>query len=182
MHSGLRLSKAQLTQASRLQSAMQNAILRWQARLPAQKEWRERYERYLDALTERLDRNAMALAAERRMTLQAASGKVALAQMNLRRVRPSFGQAQAETVHLEQRLKQSVCLRIEAMRAELERFTLSLNALDITKTLARGFSLTTDSQGRPVRAAEQLTEGEMVSILFEKGSVRAQVTERKPKF
>ena len=180
VHSGLRLSKAQLTQAARLQSAMQNAILRWQARLPAQKEWRERYERYLDALTERL--NAMALAAERRVTLQAASGKVALAQMNLRRVRPSFGQAQAETVHLEQRLKQSVCLRIEAMRAELERFTLSLNALDITKTLARGFSLTTDSQGRPVRAAEQLTEGEMVSILFEKGSVRAQVTERKPKF
>lgn len=182
MHSRLRLSKAQLTQASRLQSAMQNAILRWQARLPAQKEWRERYERYLDALTERLDRNAMALAAERRVTLQAASGKVALAQMNLRRVRPSFGQAQAETAHLEKRLKQSVCLRIEAMRAELERFTLSLNALDITKTLARGFSLTTDSQGRPVRAAEQLTEGEMVSILFEKGSVRAQVTERKPKF
>ena len=33
-----------------------------------------------------------------------------------------------------------------------------------------------------MRAAEQLTEGEMVSILFEKGSVRAQVTNASPNF
>ena len=83
--------------------------------------------------------------------------------------------------HLEKSLRQAVSLRIEAKRAELDRLSASLSALDITKTLARGFSLTTDSQGRPVRDAEQLAEGETVSILFEKGSARARVIESKPR-
>ena len=191
MQANLRLSRSQLTQAVRLQSAMQNVVLRLRARVPAQRELRQIYERYLDALTERLDRNAMTLATERRVCLQAAASKTALAQMNLLRVRPAFDKARAgtcllykaraETAHLEKSLRQAVSLRIEAKRAELERLSASLSALDITKTLARGFSLTTDSQGRPVRDAEQLAEGETVSILFEKGSARARVIERKPR-
>lgn len=181
MQANLRLSRSQLTQAVRLQSAMQNVVLRLRARVPAQRELQQIYERYLDALTERLDRNAMTLATERRVCLQAAASKTALAQMNLLRVRPAFDKARAETAHLEKSLRQAVSLRIEAKRGELERLSASLSALDITKTLARGFSLTTDSQGRPVRDAEQLAEGETVSILFEKGSARARVIERKPR-
>ena len=181
MQANLRLSRSQLTQAVRLQSAMQNVVLRLRAGVPAQRELRQIFERYLDALTERLDRNAMTLAAERRVCLQAAASKTAFAQMNLLRVRPAFDKARAETAHLEKSLRQAVSLRIEAKRAELERLSASLSALDITKTLARGFSLTTDSQGRPVRDAEQLAEGETVSILFEKGSARARVIERKPR-
>ena len=56
MQANLRLSRSQLTQAVRLQSAMQNVVLRLRARVPAQRELRQIYERYLDALTERLDR------------------------------------------------------------------------------------------------------------------------------
>lgn len=181
MQANLRLSRSQLTQAVRLQSAMQNVVLRLRTRVPAQRELRQIYERYLDALTERLDRNAMTLATERRVCLQAAASKTALAQMNLLRVRPAFDKTRAETAHLEKSLRQAVSLRIEAKRAELERLSASLSALDITKTLARGFSLTTDSLGRPVRDAEQLAEGETVSILFEKGSARARVIERIPR-
>lgn len=79
MQANLRLSRSQLTQAVRLQSAMQNVVLRLRARVPAQRELRQIFERYLDALTERLDRNAMTLATERRVCLQAAASKTAFA-------------------------------------------------------------------------------------------------------
>ena len=57
----------------------------------------------------------------------------------------------------------------------MEKRKLSLDALDISRTLARGFVLATDTQGRALRDAAQLKQGDEVRLHFARGRARARI-------
>lgn len=175
MLSTLRLAQARLTQGERLKSAMRNVVLRLEGRLPREGELKSRCERYLDGLTERLDRAAMGLDAQKRLLTQTAAAKLASAQTELARLRPRFAEAQIALARSEENLIRRLAFSIQDKRTRLEALAASLNALDVSKTLARGFTLTTDKNGHVVSDAECLTPGERVRLHFAKGSAQAEV-------
>lgn len=175
MLSTLRLNQARLTQGVRLQSAMRNIVLRLEARLPQENDLKRGCERYLDMLTERLDRVAMGLDAQKRLLTQTAGGKLASAQTELARLRPRFAEAQIALARSEENLIRRLAFSIQDKRTRLEALAASLNALDVSKTLARGFTLTTDKNGHVVCDAERLAQGERVRLHFAKGSAQAEV-------
>ena len=61
--------------------------------------------------------------------------------------------------------------RAEALRALAAR----LEAVAPERTLARGYSITLDEQGQPVRDPTALAEGAMLTTRLERGSVRSRV-------
>ena len=175
MFSTLRLAQSRLTQGARLQSAMRTVVLRFEGQLPREGELKARYERYLDGLTERLDRAAMGLDAQKRLLTQTAAAKLASTQTELARLRPRFADAQIALARSEENLVRRFVFSIQDKRTRLEALTASLNALDVSKTLARGFTLTTDKNGHVVCDAERLAQGERVRLHFAKGSAQAEV-------
>ena len=175
MLSTLRLNQARLTQGVRLQSAMKNIVLRLEARLPQENDLKRGCERYLDMLTERLDRVAMGLDAQKRLLTQTAAGKLASAQTELARLRPRFAEAQIALARSEENLIRRLAFSIQDKRTRLEALAASLDALDVSKTLARGFTLTTDKNGQVVCDAVRLAQGERVRLHFAKGSAQAEV-------
>ena len=175
MLSTLRLNQARLTQGVRLQSAMRNIVLRLEARLPQESELKRSCERYLDILTERLDRVAMGLDAQKRLLTQTAAGKLASVQTELARLRPRFAEAQIALARSEENLIRRLAFSIQDKRTKLEALAASLNALEVSKTLTRGFTLTTDKNGHVVCDVGCLAQGERVRLHFAKGSAQAEV-------
>ena len=154
---------------------MRNIVLRLEARLPQENDLKRGCERYLDMLTERLDRVAMGLDAQKRLLTQTAGGKLASAQTELARLRPRFAEAQIALARSEENLIRRLAFSIQDKRTRLEALAASLNALDVSKTLARGFTLTTDKNGHVVCDAGRLAQGERVRLHFVKGSAQAEV-------
>lgn len=177
VHSAIRLERVRLSQAQRLSSAMRAAIARLQSRVPQPGDMKIRFERYLDNLTERLDRAAMSLDGRRRSLTQEAATRLARQQTRLALQRPQFARqksALAQSAHL---LEKCFALQQHERRARLERLQTSLNALDVSKTLARGFALAVDSSGGVVREASALQCGEELQLHFARGSARTCVVE-----
>ncbi len=65
---------------------------------------------------------------------------------------------------------------IEEQRHRLEREKERLYAFSLQRTLARGFALIADHNGKPITAAGQTEEGQRVSIRFADGTAAAKIT------
>lgn len=175
MQSTLRVNRLRLTHEARLQSAVRTNVLRLKSRLPRPDELRSLYERFLDNRIERVDRNAMALIAQHRLTRQSAAGKIALAKNNLQRMRPRFAEKRAGVDFLDANLVRLFAADIRQRKAELEKRAAWLSALDVSKTLARGFALAVDAEGRAIKDAAALHVGEDVRLHFARGHARARI-------
>lgn len=175
MQSTLRYNRMRVTQGERLSAAMRTNVLRLRSCLPREDELRSRYERYLDGLTERIDRNAMALTSQHRLMTHAAMNKVTLAQNNLLRVRPRFEDKKTRVEYCRETLARLMAIDLKQKRAEVEKSKLSLDALDVSRTLARGFVLATDAQGHALKDAAQLKQGDEVRLHFARGRARARI-------
>ncbi len=79
---------------------------------------------------------------------------------------------------LERRLNRAVERRLQAARTQWEAVAVRLEALSPLKVLQRGYSLTFDSNGRLVRAAEEVAVGEQVHTRLHKGSLLCRVVQR----
>jgi exodeoxyribonuclease VII large subunit len=78
----------------------------------------------------------------------------------------------ADLAHrLELSTRGAMRCRAEALRALAAR----LEAVAPERTLARGYSITLDEQGQPVRDPTALAEGAMLTTRLERGSVRSRV-------
>ena len=84
--------------------------------------------------------------------------------------------------HFEQQLNQtaryfrdSMSRQLESKQAQLSYIQTHLNALNPQRTLERGYSVVTTSNGQIVRQAQSLMHGEPVSIRFAEGAVEAKI-------
>ncbi|MFM7808940.1 MAG: exodeoxyribonuclease VII large subunit, partial [Planctomycetota bacterium] len=72
---------------------------------------------------------------------------------------------------LDLSLRGSIKGRADALRA----LTARLEAVAPERTLARGYSITLDDEGRPVRDASTLADGARITTRLERGTVRSRV-------
>ncbi len=76
---------------------------------------------------------------------------------------------------LQTRLAGRMSYLQQGCRGRLDTLEAALRHLSPTAVLARGFAICLDSQGRVVRDAAQLSEGDGINVRLEKGSLHATV-------
>lgn len=95
--------------------------------------------------------------------------------LRLRAARPRLDDASTRTARLAERLTAAAGRTLAARDERLEALAAQLAALSPSATLARGFSITRDAQGRIVRDAAQLEPGAAIGIELARGRVEAEV-------
>ena len=76
---------------------------------------------------------------------------------------------------MEKKLKRACADQIKAKNASLEKITAKCESLSPLKTLSRGYSVTLDEEGAVVRSSEELTPGDVIVTILEKGRVASVV-------
>ena len=79
---------------------------------------------------------------------------------------------------LTSQMQHRIQARLEKTRARLERLASTLNAVSPLNTLARGYSITTDSQGRALSKASQVKKGDAITSRLHKGHLISKVIEQ----
>lgn len=95
--------------------------------------------------------------------------------LRLRAARPRLDEATARSGRLAERLQAAAARALAARDERLTSLAAQLAALSPSATLARGFSITRDAQGRIVRDATSLQAGAAIGIELARGRVRAEV-------
>jgi exodeoxyribonuclease VII large subunit len=79
---------------------------------------------------------------------------------------------------LQQKLSQCFERNLSVRQQRLGRAAAALDAMSPLKVLGRGYSMTTDQQGRVITQAEQVEAGDTVNIQLKAGSLYCSVIER----
>ncbi|QIM72947.1 exodeoxyribonuclease VII large subunit [Bordetella trematum] len=124
-------------------------------------------------------RHRLAAAAQRPVSAQGLR-LGALAQRLARRA-PQTARAQDRLLDLAQRLARAQKASLAQAQARVQAWSGHLRALDPEHTLARGYAVLRDEQGRVVSDAAQLAVGQPVSIDLARGRAGARVTETGPR-
>lgn len=83
-------------------------------------------------------------------------------------------------VRATEALARVVSARLEADRTRLDHLSGQLRVVGPESILARGYALVLDDAGRPVRAAEDLESGELLTTRFQKGAATVRVESVEP--
>ena len=82
--------------------------------------------------------------------------------------------------HLGERLKRTAAAVIERRKQSLARHAASLDALSPLQTLARGYSVTTNTDGRPVQSVTQVESGDLIQTRLHDGLLTSRVESAVP--
>lgn len=82
--------------------------------------------------------------------------------------------AREQVVFTERRLRQGVAVSVREQKQRLREYYKMLQALNFEKVLHRGFSLVS-AEGKFIRSADELHDGQMIDIRFAKGGTKAEV-------
>jgi len=77
------------------------------------------------------------------------------------------------------RLRQAFSSRIGVLEMTLERIEARIKAADPRSVLKRGYTLTTDSEGRVCKTAASFKDGDRINIMFPDGTLNCTVNGRK---
>ncbi len=155
--------------AARLEFASRHELLR-------------RPDRLLVPHQQRLDGLANRLQVAIETGTNARRAGVARQSTALERVAPKsrFAVA-ATTLHAaSDRLTLAMKGRLAALDASLENASKRLGSTNPDQVLSRGYSLTLDPQGRPVRSASELAEGDAITTRLASGDFDATVSRIRP--
>lgn len=86
---------------------------------------------------------------------------------------------QAALASLKERLKASCRSYLDKRIYDLSALKEKLKALNPEEVLKRGYSITTDSSGRPLRKASQAKVGETIKTRFADGAVESTITRKE---
>ena len=133
------------------------------------------HQQNLDHLSDDLGREAVSWVQARRLVIERAASV-------LRSCNPE--KRISETQHLlaisKSSMKQRVDEGLQRMRSRLEQSAAVLGALSPSAALARGYTLTVDTDGKVIRSAAGLGKGDLLVTKFADGSVRSVVTPSSP--
>lgn len=125
----------------------------------------------LDRLSDDLERAAADGVSGRRMILERASHVLATHSPEKR-----ISQALHLLSGSQSAMQQLCAVRLQGLRAEMEKNAAVLSALSPSAALARGYSLTLGADGKLVRSASAVARGDVLITKFVDGSVRSVVT------
>ncbi len=126
----------------------------------------------------RLDDAARRLRAVLRARLEQSAQRLLLVATRLAHRRPDTRSASLLLDRLKEDLRTSAERALLARQTRLELLGARLKLLDSANTLARGYAIAADAQGRIVRDAAQLSAGEALQLRFARGSAVAVVREQ----
>lgn len=79
---------------------------------------------------------------------------------------------------LRRRIREALGTRLLKMESALDTLLQRIHSADPRKLLARGYTLVTDSAGLVLKSVKPLSEGDIVNIIFEDGSLTARIEKR----
>ena len=86
-----------------------------------------------------------------------------------------FTMAEASLSMLKARIFNGFSMKISAMESVLHVLDARIKAADPRTILERGYSLALDGDGRVMKEAAGMTEGDLMSVMFADGTVRCVV-------
>ena len=162
----------------RLQGAAKNQHRQASLRLSRLRERLDRPDRLIHRGRQRLDeqtgrlQEALARAVSARRRDLNSLGE----RLNRQEPRVRLSRLQGELAALEVMARKAMAKHLERRKALLGRMAASLNALSPLGVLARGYSLVFDGEGRLVKEAARLAEGDPISIRLHQGRLEAITT------
>jgi exodeoxyribonuclease VII large subunit len=128
----------------------------------------------LDALGRRATASLVRLTGPRRARLERAAGR-----LNVEALQQRAGRCAARLQELQGRAQQAVLMRLAKKHHQLEGYAKLLGSLSYHGVLQRGFALVRDSDGRAVRAVDQVAPGQLIDIELADGHVDAQAVGKR---
>jgi len=83
------------------------------------------------------------------------------------------------TNDLARRLERIAAGQLERLRTRLEGQRARLESVAPERTLARGYSITLDAQGRPVRDASAIADGTVLTTRLQHGELRSRTEPKR---
>lgn len=129
----------------------------------------------IERLREVLDDREKSLRQALRNQFQDAHERILRADSRLRAHHPAsrYKLASAQVKSLEQRLHQGVTMRANHFRSQLDGLARELEALNPTKVLQRGYSMTTKKNGELIRSAKDVKQGDKLLTRLADGTVES---------
>lgn len=118
----------------------------------------------------------MRLDAALRSMLNRPTGRIAALQLRLQRQRPNLALTSASLSAMEKRLAQAATDSVSRQRHRLDGLAEALKLLDPNATLARGYAIVRDAQGRVVKSSRALHAGNDIALHLAQGTAQARVT------
>ena len=103
-----------------------------------------------------------------------------LQRLNQQNPQPRIHRAQTRIQQLEYRLAENVRSRLSATRERFGNAVTHLEAVSPLSTLARGYSVSTATDGQVLKKVKQVKTGDVMTTRLEDGWVESQVTDIKP--
>jgi exodeoxyribonuclease VII large subunit len=132
------------------------------------------HEQKMDDLTQRLGQAIARIQARRRGDIERLHRRLAA-----RHPRAVIAASRASLGPLEVRLSGAAKVRVDALRSRLSDRRSRLSALSPLAVLARGYAIATTTDGRAIRLASEVAEGDEVSIRVHRGAFSAKVVDVK---
>ena len=98
-----------------------------------------------------------------------------LQRLNQQNPQPRIHRVQSRIQHLEHRLAEHVHSRLSAMRERFGNAVTHLEAVSPLSTLARGYSVTTVTDGKVLKKVKQVKTGDVMTTRLEDGWVKSEV-------
>ncbi|MRS18092.1 exodeoxyribonuclease VII large subunit [Enterobacteriaceae bacterium RIT692] len=103
-----------------------------------------------------------------------------LQRLNAQQPQGRILRAQQQLQQLHYRLQQGMEKQLNHNRQRFGTLAAQLEGVSPLATLARGFSVTTDTQGQVVKKTQQLSKGDLLRTRLDDGWVESQVTALEP--
>lgn len=98
-----------------------------------------------------------------------------LQRLNQQNPQPRIHRVRSRIQHLEHRLAEHVHSRLSAMRERFGNAVTHLEAVSPLSTLARGYSVTTVTDGKVLKKVKQVKTGDVMTTRLEDGWVKSEV-------
>ena len=88
--------------------------------------------------------------------------------------------ARSRIDHHTTRLNRALDVVLKAARNSIDSSARHLAAIGPDQVLQRGYSITLDEEGRPIRDSNEIAQGDVLQTRLSKGTVRSTVTDSQP--
>ncbi|MCR4324399.1 MAG: exodeoxyribonuclease VII large subunit [Candidatus Curtissbacteria bacterium] len=79
---------------------------------------------------------------------------------------------------LMKQIQREIYLQLESKKSELQNLNKSLSLLSPTNTLTRGYSITTDANGKILKSTKSVVVGATIGVKLADGKLKSKVTEK----
>ncbi len=169
----LKITRTRVERCSNLTVLLKNTLRNAALRLDMLGSPAKVFETCLDRLSERLDLAESELSRAAAVEISRAGTRLEYSRAKLLRCAPDPSREKMRIAHARDRFVRAFAAENNVRREKICSLSQRLESMNMMKVLSRGYSITTDEQGRIVREASQVSGGDKIVVRFAKGSAAA---------